>query len=1215
MPLTPAPRRRAARAAGQCRRWASCSLLLGLVLVWAGAAHASNYTYDALGRITQVTEADGSWIQYAYDANGNVTSITSSAAAGSGSVSISSFAPASGPVGTSVTIHGAGFAPVPAQNTVKFGSITASVSSASVTTLVATVPAGATTAPISVTDSNGTASSGSSFAVSAISISGFTPSIGGAGTTIAITGTGFDPTPANNTVKINSTTVSVSSASSTQLQITVPTGATSGHISVTNAAGTAVTTTDFIAPPTTVGVGSIVLQGQLGENSTGLVYSIETANTVGVAFFDGTQGQPTSVVFTNVSMGGTYTIYAPDGSVVATGGMVGQAIYLPSLPLTGTYSVYLAPATAVGAATIRVVTDATGLIPTTGGGVPTTLEAGQNASYTFNAAANQPYSLSLGGFVTNPANGYLTATILKPDGTTLVSCGTYQAGYGSCDFSTPAAGTYTIRLVPAGVYTIAFTLFFSADSTATLTAGTPLPVTLVAGQHGSYSFTATANATLALYFSALTGAPAGTPATVIVYGPGGAYVAQSTFSTTYSYTFNLLNLAAGTYTVLVTPSGNAAGSFQVTLANGATGSLPTNGSAVPVATTVPGQNGYFTFAGTAGQYLGLGITGVSVSPNTSPYVSVQILRPDGGYLTSTTCYTTSNPGCEVALSNLPQTGTYSVQVLAPGQATFSTTLWLSTDAGGSLVAGTPATLTLSAAGQDGRYTFTLGGAQAIALNVGSVVTNPAGGSVTIYIYDSNGNYLGNAAASASLSGTVNLPNLPAGTYSVLIVQGTASTGSMQVTLATGMGGPLPTTGATVTAASSVPGQSGYYTFAGTAGQNLGLGITGISVTPSTDSLYVYVYRPDGGYVTSTTCSASSVPGCTIGLRNLPQSGTYSVVLTPSGQSMINASLMLSTNVAATAAFNTPVSLNLCLPGESATLSFAATSGQNAAVGLGSVVTTPAGATVGLAVYDTNSNYVGGASASTASSGVVNLTNLSVGTYSVVITPPTNGAACTLQATVASGAGGPFVADGTTHAAATTVQGQNVYYTFTGTAGQNVAFGITGLTFAPTGSNSAYVYVYRPDGGMIVNTGCAATSTPGCQVTLQNLPQTGTYSITIVPTAQQTMSFSMTLSSDVGGTLTMGTPQGVTVASPGQAALLSFVATANQSVTLTVSSQVTVPASTPIYVNVYSPAGNQISSGSSATGSTLSLPSLAAGTYSVLVSPSNAATGSAQVKVQ
>ena len=63
---------------------------------------------------------------------------------------LSSFAPASGPVGTSVTITGTNFSTTPANNIVFFGAVKATVTSASATSLIVTVPAGTTYQPISV---------------------------------------------------------------------------------------------------------------------------------------------------------------------------------------------------------------------------------------------------------------------------------------------------------------------------------------------------------------------------------------------------------------------------------------------------------------------------------------------------------------------------------------------------------------------------------------------------------------------------------------------------------------------------------------------------------------------------------------------------------------------------------------------------------------------------------------------------------------------------------------------------------------------------------------------------------------------------------------------------------------------------------------------------------------------------------------------------------
>lgn len=80
---------------------------------------------------------------------------------------ISSVAPLSGPVGSTVTITGSGFNTTAASNTVYFGAVKATVLSATTTVLTARVPLGATYKPITITntDNNLSAASANPFSV------------------------------------------------------------------------------------------------------------------------------------------------------------------------------------------------------------------------------------------------------------------------------------------------------------------------------------------------------------------------------------------------------------------------------------------------------------------------------------------------------------------------------------------------------------------------------------------------------------------------------------------------------------------------------------------------------------------------------------------------------------------------------------------------------------------------------------------------------------------------------------------------------------------------------------------------------------------------------------------------------------------------------------------------------------------------------------------
>lgn len=71
------------------------------------------------------------------------------------------------------------------------------------------------------------------------------PTSGSVGTQVTITGTNFSSTLAGNTVKFNGVTASVISSTATQIVATVPTGATTGAITVTATGGTATSSTSY----------------------------------------------------------------------------------------------------------------------------------------------------------------------------------------------------------------------------------------------------------------------------------------------------------------------------------------------------------------------------------------------------------------------------------------------------------------------------------------------------------------------------------------------------------------------------------------------------------------------------------------------------------------------------------------------------------------------------------------------------------------------------------------------------------------------------------------------------------------------------------------------------------------------------------------------------------------------------------------------------------
>ena len=150
---------------------------------------------------------------------------------------ITGVTPASGKVGATVTITGVHFDAAIANNSVKFNGTAAVVTSATTTSLVVTAPAGGSTGAVTVNTLGGMATGPVFTYLQAPTITGITPASAAAGTPVTISGTNFDATIANNAVNFNGTAAVVTSATVTQLVVTVPAGGTSGNVTVTTPGG------------------------------------------------------------------------------------------------------------------------------------------------------------------------------------------------------------------------------------------------------------------------------------------------------------------------------------------------------------------------------------------------------------------------------------------------------------------------------------------------------------------------------------------------------------------------------------------------------------------------------------------------------------------------------------------------------------------------------------------------------------------------------------------------------------------------------------------------------------------------------------------------------------------------------------------------------------------------------------------------------------------
>ncbi len=236
---------------------------------------------------------------------------------------ITSLTPDSGAVATPVTIAGTNFDTTQGTSTVTFNGTTATPTSWSATSIMAAVPAGATTGNVIVTV-GGQASNGVMFTATgtAPTITSLTPNSGAVAAPVTIAGTNFGTTQGTSTVTFNGTAATPTSWSATSIAASVPAGATTGNVVVTvgGQASNGVTFTVTVAGGPTI----TSLMPNLGPVATPVTIAgtnFGTTQGTSTVKFNGTSATPTS--WSATSIAAPVPTGATTGNVVVTVG--GQA--------------------------------------------------------------------------------------------------------------------------------------------------------------------------------------------------------------------------------------------------------------------------------------------------------------------------------------------------------------------------------------------------------------------------------------------------------------------------------------------------------------------------------------------------------------------------------------------------------------------------------------------------------------------------------------------------------------------------------------------------------------------------------------------------------------------------------------------------------------------------------------------------------------------------
>ncbi|MFF7717534.1 RHS repeat-associated core domain-containing protein [Streptomyces sp. NPDC007988] len=945
------------------------------------------------------------------------------------------------------------------------------------------------------------------FSSTRLSVLSLVPLRAPAGATVTLSGTGFATASAANSVAFGSKTAEVVSASATRLAVKVPQHAVNGKVSVTVGGTTVQSPEAFtLASPGPTIASVAPASGATGAEVTltGMGFAPVLTDNV-VRFGGGIVAEVTARTDTTVKVkvpGGAATgpidVETRDGRAASSASF----LVLSGNPNGDIESSEQTSVTDTSPPTVAVTTP------------------GNRAQILFDADAGDDIGF---GFTNSTFNGAVTLELYDPEGNKVGGNGSVSGAAGDWEVQgLPLNGTYSLILKPGTNNIGAATVTVSEPVPGALDRSGPTAEVQLAraGQDAHWSVTGTLGQALHVGIDA-TGME-GT-SYVRLYDADGTQVASQFVGTVKVAALEVASLPkSGQFTVRFDPDKGATGTVKATASTYAdAGVLDPEGPEASLAIARPGQSGIARFTAQAGERLSLGVSAAAFPS----YITLQVRAPNGSAVGSSFTVP-ANSSAEWDSAALPATGTYTVVIDPQAVQTGNVKLTLSRPASIGQLSPTaaPAAVSLTRPGQNAEATFQADAGADVSLGI---TANTFPSTVYVSVLAPSGTTVADVSSSLTAD-TIGMTDLPeTGTYRVVIDPYQGSSGTLALSLSSDVLTPLAADGPSVAATITRPGQRIRAEFTAPATTSLGLAATPNTMPQLTDIRLV----PEGGTATFAG-SFSKNEDDVVYITGLTAGKKYTLLLTPDYAATGSVTLWLSTPVTAALTPGAPSATpEITRPGQQLEFTHTAAAADGAAMLFTSTTLTASSTIQHLAPGAAQETFLG--SLATANTDIGLRAPLPAGMHRVFVRPSAPVTGRTTATLIPDADGGTLTVGGGQRPVNLTTAGQHGHYTFTGTKNQRLTLAIA------TPPAAWYLSIYGPDGKWLVNDRSMSANT--LTFALAALPVDGTYTLTVDPTAQNTGTYNLGLTTTAAGVATA--PAAAKAAEPQTAASGSEAGTA------------------------------------------------------------------------